>query len=72
MAKSQQNGITKLLSLRDCQIEKVTSNEEIAVVEVEIKGEGRCPFCGSTRLYRHGICEPRQVLHTWINGTRDT
>jgi len=70
MARSQQNGITKLLRLRNCQIGKVTSNEEKAVVEVEIKGEGRCPFCGSTRLYRHGICEPRQVLHTWINGTR--
>ena len=44
-----------------------TSNEEKAVVEVEIKGEGRCPFCGSTRLYRQGICEPRHVLQTWIN-----
>jgi len=70
MAKSQQDGITKLLRLRICQTGKVTSNEEIAVVEVEIKGEGRCPSCSSTRLYRHGICEPRQLLHTWINGTR--
>ena len=70
MAKSREDGITTLLGLRNCKVRKVIGSKETAMVEVEIKGEGRCPFCGSTRLYRHGICEPRQVLHTWINGTR--
>ena len=70
MAGSQENGITKLLGLRNCQRGKVASNDETAVVEVEIKGEGRCPFCGSAGLYRHGICEPRQILHTPINETK--
>jgi len=69
-AKSRENGIAKLLGLKNYQIGKVTNNNETAVAEVEIKGEGRCPFCRSTALYRHGICEPRQVLHTRIYGTK--
>ncbi|MBW1933900.1 MAG: transposase family protein, partial [Deltaproteobacteria bacterium] len=30
----------------------------------------KCPYCGSENLYKHGMYEPRQVLHTWTNGTK--
>jgi len=29
-----------------------------------------CPYCGSVRLFRHGACKPREVLHSWSNGRR--
>lgn len=71
MAKSQEDGITTLLGLKDCNVGRITGDDGMVIVEVEVKGrEQMCPFCGSARLYRHGRGEPRQVLHTWINGTR--
>ena len=40
------------------------------VVKIEAKRRQKCPHCGSSRLYAHGVCKPREVLHTWSNGRR--
>ena len=41
------------------------------VVKTSAKGkEKRCPYSGSAKLYGHGVCKPREVLHTWSNGRR--
>ncbi len=40
---------------------------------VEVKsamGKINCPHCSSTRIYGHGWCKPRKVLHSWSNGKR--
>lgn len=49
----------------------MVGGEDKVLVKVEIKAkEKRCPSCGSARLYGHGMCKPRQVLHTWTNGKK--
>ena len=41
------------------------------MVKTSAKGkEKRCPYCDSAKLYGHGVCKPREVLHTWSNGRR--
>ncbi len=71
MAKSQENGTTILLGLKDYKVGEVWGGEETVVVETAIKGkQNKCPYCGSRRLYRHGACKPREVLHSWSNGRR--
>lgn len=71
MARSQENGITILLGLKDYRVGEVVGGEERVVVQTAVKGrERKCPYCSSAKLYRHGICKPRQVLHTWSNGRR--
>ncbi|MCL0073113.1 transposase family protein [Dehalococcoidia bacterium] len=70
MAKSQDNGTTILLGLKDYKVGEVWGGEEKVVVKVEIKGRIKCSYCGSGKLYRHGMCQPRKILHTWSNGRR--
>jgi len=70
MAKSQDNGTIILLGLKDYKVGEVWGGEDRVTVEIEVNGEQKCPHCGSGRLYSHGECEPRQVLHTWSNGRK--
>jgi len=71
MAKGQEDGITILLRLAGYQVGWVKEEDNGIVVEVGTEMEGViCPSCGSTRLYRHGTCKPRRVLHGWSNGTK--
>jgi transposase len=70
MAKSQDNGTIILLGLKDYKVGEVRGGEEKVVVEIAAKGRQKCPHCGSGRLYRHGECKPREVLHTWSNGRK--
>lgn len=71
MAKSQENGTRILLGLKDYELGGVWGSEDRVVVMTAVKGkERKCPYCGSARLYRHGMCKPREVLHTWSNGRR--
>jgi len=71
MARGQDNGTTILLGLKDCKVGEVVGGEERVVVKTSAKGkEKKCPHCGSARLYGHGSCKPREVLHTWSNGRR--
>ena len=71
MAKSQENGITILLGLEDYSVGEVVGDEERVLVQTAIKGKQRkCPYCDSAKLYRHGLCKPREVLHTWSNGKK--
>ena len=71
MAKSQENGSKILLGLKDCEVEEVRQDKERVIVKVMLKlKEMNCPHCGSLKLYRHGRCKPRQVLHSWSNGRR--
>ena len=71
MAKSQENGTKILLGLKDCKVDGVREDKERVIVKaaVEIE-EMKCPYCSSVRLYRHGACKPREVLHSWSNGRR--
>jgi len=65
MAKSQQNSTITLLGLKNCKAEEVVSGDDRVTVKIIINGgREKCPCCGSTRLYGHGMYEPRQVLHT--------
>jgi len=68
MAKGQDNGTTILLGLKDYKVGEVRGGEE--KVKIEVKGREKCPHCGSGRLYPHGGCKPREVLHTWSNGKK--
>ena len=63
MAKSQEDGITILLGLKDYKEEQVREDEDRVVVKV-ILGlrEKKCPYCGFTSLYRHGKYKPRELL----------
>ncbi len=70
MAKSQENGTTILLGLEDYRVGQVWGGEEKVTVETEVKGRRGCSYCGSGRLYRHGVCKPREVLHAWSNGRK--
>lgn len=71
MAKSQEHGTTILLGLEGHRVGKVKENDEGIVVEIEggIRNNN-CPYCGSTRLYRHGLCRSRKVLHSWSQGKK--
>ena len=70
MAKSQENGTTILLGLKDYRVGEVWGGKEKVIVETKVKAIRECPYCGSSKLYGHGVCEPREVLHTWSNGKR--
>ena len=70
MAKSQDNGITILLGLKDYKVGEVWGGEDRVLVKVEVKGKEKCPHCGSGKVYGHGVCKPREVLHTWSNGKK--
>ena len=72
MAKGQENGITILLGPKDYKVGEVREGEEKVTVKVEVKGREKCPYCDSGKLYGHGMCKPREVLHTWSNGRRDS
>ena len=71
MAKSQKNNTTMLLGLKGCKAEEVVRVADRVKVKIIING-GReiCPHCGLTKLYGHGTCDPRDMLHTWMHGTR--
>jgi hypothetical protein len=49
---------------------EVVKREEKVVVKTKVKGRIKCPHCGSGELYGHGMCRPREILHTWSNGRR--
>ncbi len=50
---------------------KVSEDEEEIMVTVSVRQEStNCPCCGSMRLYRHGSCQERKVLHSWRGGKR--
>jgi transposase len=71
MAKSQQNSTITLLGLKDCKAEEVVRDDDRVTVKIMINGgREKCPYCGSAKLYGHGMCDPRHVLHTWTNGTK--
>ncbi len=71
MAKSQENGTSIVLGPKDYKVGEVREDKERIVVKVtvELKERG-CPHCGSLKLYRHGVCRPGEVLHSWNNGRR--
>jgi hypothetical protein len=59
MAKSQESGITILLGLEDYNVREVVGSKERVVLRTAIKGKQRkCPYCGSVKLYLHGLCKP--------------
>mgnify|MGYP001114972904 CR=1 FL=1 len=65
MAKSQENSTKILLGLKDCRVKEVREDKERVVVKVIVEVKKIiCPYCGSINLYRHGICKPRQILHS--------
>ena len=65
MARSQANSITTLLGLKDCKVGEVVGSDERIVVKITPNGgREKCPYCGSAKLYGHGMCDPRHVLHT--------
>jgi hypothetical protein len=64
MARGQDNGITILLGLKGYKVGEVWGGEEKVVVKTEVKGRIKCPHCGSGKLYGHGKCKPREILHT--------
>ena len=68
MAKGQDNGTTILLGLEDYRVGEVWEEGERVIVQTKVKVKQKCPHCGSARLYSHGECKPREVLHTWSNG----
>jgi len=71
MAKSQEDGITILLGLKGYEVGKVSEDAEDIMVEVKAKPRViSCPCCSSTKLYRHGLCPERKVLHSWRGGKR--
>lgn len=71
MAKSQGNGTKILLGLKDYKVEEVREDKERIVVKVKVEvKEMSCSCCGLVRLYRHGACKSREVLHSWSNSRR--
>ena len=61
MARSQEDATTILLGLKGCKVGEVVEDMERVVVKTAVKGkERKCPFCSSAKLYRHGMCKPRQ------------
>lgn len=72
IARGQDNGTTILLGLKDYKVGEVWGGEGKVIVETEVKGRIKCPYCGSGRLYEHGMRKPREILHTWSNGKKFT
>ena len=71
MARSQENGTTILLGLKECKIGEVVGGDEMVVVKVTVsENRKKCPYCGSVKVYGHGMCDLRWVLHTWMNGKK--
>ena len=70
MAKGRENGITILLGLKHYKVGEVWGGEDRVMVKTEVKGREKCPHCGSGKVYGHGMCKPREVLHTWSSGKR--
>jgi transposase len=70
MSRGQDNDTTILLGLKDYRVAEVVEREEKIVVKTEVKGRIKCPHCGSGKLYGHGMCKPREILHAWSNGRR--
>jgi len=70
MAKGQDNGTTILLGLKDYKVGEVWGGEDRVMVKTVVKGREKCPHCGSGKVYGHGMCKPREVLHTWSNGKK--
>jgi len=71
VTRSQEDGITILLSLKDYKVEQVREDEDRVVVKVMLeRREKKCPYCNLTRLYRHGKRKPREVLQLWSTGRR--
>ena len=71
MAKGQGNGTRILLGLEDYKVGEVCcGGDDRVIVRTEVKGGEKCPHCGSSRLYGHGKCESREILHTWSNGKK--
>jgi len=70
MAKGQDNGTTILLGLEDFKVGEVWGGEDRVTVKTKVEKREKCPHCGSGRLYRHGECKPREVLHAWSNGKK--
>jgi len=70
MAKSQQNSTITLLKLKYCKAEEVVRDARVTVKIMISRGRKKCPYRGSAKLYGHGMCDPRHVLHTWTNGTK--
>jgi len=66
------NGTTTLLGLEGYRIGETRQNDKGIMVEVMGRrcGLGQCPWCGSARLYRHGFCKPRRLLHGWLHGKK--
>ncbi len=76
MANSPENGTTILLGLKGYEVGEVWGGEDrvrvrvIVIVKTEVKGREKCPHCGSGKVYGHGMCKLREVLHTWSNGKK--
>ncbi len=65
MARGQENGTTILLGVIDYKVGEMVRGEERVIVKTSAKGEEKgCPYCGSGKLYGHGVCKPREALHT--------
>jgi hypothetical protein len=59
MARSQENGATILLGLKGYRLGRVKEGDEEVVLEVRTGGEElSCLYCGKTKLYWHGRCQP--------------
>ena len=64
MVKRQENSTTTLLGIKACKAGEVVRGDDRVVVKITINGGGKtCPHCGA-RLYGHGTCDPRHILHT--------
>lgn len=70
MVDRKDNGISILLGLKGYNIGEIWEERDRVIVEVGIKGRQKCPYCGPGRLYRHGRCKPREVLHSWSKGRK--
>ena len=71
MARGQENSITTLLGIENLRVAGVVRDGDRVVVKVAFANRGQeCAYCSSARLYGHGTCQPRQVLHTWMNGAK--
>jgi transposase len=71
MARGQEDSIKILLGLKGYKVEEAREDEDRVVIKVTVVAKQiNCPYCGSINLYRHGICKPREILHSWSNGRR--
>ena len=61
MAKSQEDGITILLGLKDYKVEQVREDEDRVVVKVMLeRREKKCTYCDLTRFpkQKSRLCPP--------------